>query len=586
VRPRLVWSAFAACVIVAAAALAWSTRAVLRLEADERAARRQAVVEENARLALWRMDSWLTPLLAQEGARPYFHYRTFYPAVGAWSQMFVEPRPGEPLVPSPLLREPSPYVLLHFQLAPGGELSSPQAPVGPFVTLAVSDGHATPALVARGALRLRELRATSTMTATLRTVAQEGSGPAAKPPVMATLPAPAPAKTSFEEQLKNTREYVARQQNLQLQQAAAPAPPPGARVTAPELEGGTMTPVWSGDSLLLVRRVRVNGAVYVQGCWLDWPSVQRELVASVRDLLPQARLERVGEVRPGDDARRLAALPVQLIPGAVPLPPAPGSPVRISLIAAWGAVLLAAISVAVLLRGVMDLSERRRVFVSAVTHELRTPLTTFRLYTDMLADGMVSGEEKRRSYLERLRGEAQRLGHLVENVLFYARLESGRAGAVRETVDLREVVTDTVSRLEPRAAAAGLQIEIEDSGPQALPAFIDRSALEQILVNLVDNACKYAAASTPPVIGIRLDHAGHRALVHVRDHGPGLSKPDRKRLFRPFSKSDRDAASSAPGVGLGLALSQRLARAQGGDLRLEQPADGGAAFVISLPLTS
>ncbi len=79
----------------------------------------------------------------------------------------------------------------------------------------------------------------------------------------------------------------------------------------------------------------------------------------------------------------------------------------------------------------MDLSERRRIFVSAVTHELRTPLTTFRLYTDMLADGMVSGEEKRRSYLERLRGEAQRLSHLVENVLFYARLESGRAGAVR-----------------------------------------------------------------------------------------------------------------------------------------------------------
>jgi signal transduction histidine kinase len=153
-------------------------------------------------------------------------------------------------------------------------------------------------------------------------------------------------------------------------------------------------------------------------------------------------------------------------------------------------------------------------------------------------------------------------------------------------VDLREVVTDTVSRLEPRAAAAGLQIEIEDSGPQALPAFIDRSALEQILVNLVDNACKYAAASTPPVIGIRLERASQRALVHVRDHGPGLSKPDRKRLFRPFSKSDRDAASSAPGVGLGLALSQRLARAQGGDLRLEQPADGGAAFVISLPLTS
>ena len=116
-----------------------------------------------------------------------------------------------------------------------------------------------------------------------------------------------------------------------------------------------------------------------------------------------------------------------------------------------------------------------------------------------------------------------------------------------------------------------------------MPALIDRSALEQILVNLVDNACKYAAASAPPIVRIRLERAGLRVLVHVRDHGPGFSKRDRRRLFRPFSKSDRDAATSAPGVGLGLALSQRLARAQGGDLRLEEPRDGGAAFVISLP---
>jgi signal transduction histidine kinase len=304
----------------------------------------------------------------------------------------------------------------------------------------------------------------------------------------------------------------------------------------------------------------------------------------VRDLLPQARLERTSGAAQAEDERRLAALPVHLVPGSVPLPPASLSPLRISLAAAWLCALLAALSVAVLLRGVMDLSERRRVFVSAVTHELRTPLTTFRLYTDMLADGMVVGEDKRRAYIERLRGEAQRLGHLVENVLFYARLESGRAGAVREKLDVRDVVRDTIARLEERTAAAGLHIVVEEGGPQPLPAHIDRSALEQILVNLVDNACKYAAAAAPPLIAIRLERAGARVLVHLRDHGPGLSKQDRRRLFKPFSKSDRDAALSAPGVGLGLALSRRLARAQGGDLRLEETSGGGAGFVISLPV--
>jgi signal transduction histidine kinase len=574
VRPRVVWSAFAACLILAAAALVWSTRAVLRLERDERAARSQAAVEENARLALWRMDSWITPLLAQETARPYFHYRTFYPAAGAYSGMFDEPEAGTVLVPSPLRREPPPYVLLHFQLAPNGVWSSPQT---------VAPG---------GNARLLELQSASAITAALHRFA-EAAPPAAAPPRPAT---PTPVRTKvapspvFEQKLKSSQEYAARQQNVeltnQIQQRALPPPPPAAvskLAHTGDVESGAMTPVWVGDALLLVRRVRVNGALYIQGCQLDWPRLQETLLDSVRELLPQARLERADAATQGEDERRLAALPVRLVPGGVDLPPASFSPVRLSLLAAGGAVLLAALSMAALLRGVMDLSERRRVFVSAVTHELRTPLTTFRLYTDMLADGMVEGEEKRQSYLERLRSEAERLSHLVENVLFYARLESGRAGAVRETVDLFEVVRDTVARLEPRAAAAGLELRLDDKASPPLTARIDRSALEQILVNLVDNACKYAAASQPPVVHVRLERSGGRVLLSVRDFGPGLSKLDRRRLFRPFSKSDREAAASAPGVGLGLALSRRLARAQGGDLRLDSQTEGGAAFVLSLP---
>src|SRR5262249_17863679 len=159
---------------------------------------------------------------------------------------------------------------------------------------------------------------------------------------------------------------------------------------------------------------------------------------------------------------RVATLPVRLVRGrAIAAVPEGISPARLSLAGAWIAATLAALSVAALLGGVMDLSERRRVFVSAVTHELRTPLTTFRLYTDMLADGMVPDEARRGDYLARLRTEAQRLDHLVENVLFYARVESGRASAVRETVDLQALVDEVRPRLAELSARAGLEMTWE-----------------------------------------------------------------------------------------------------------------------------
>ncbi|HEU0108161.1 MAG TPA: HAMP domain-containing sensor histidine kinase, partial [Vicinamibacteria bacterium] len=219
-----------------------------------------------------------------------------------------------------------------------------------------------------------------------------------------------------------------------------------------------------------------------------------------------------------------------------------------------------------------------------VTHELRTPLTTFRLYTDMLADDMVTDEARRRAYITRLRTEAERLGHLVENVLFYARVESGQGEAARETVDLQALLEEARTRLAERAARAELEVAFAPREGGPVPVRVDRGAIEQVLLNLVDNACKYAARSTPPRIDVRLETSAGRALVRVSDHGPGLSAADRRRLFQPFSKSDRDAANSAPGIGLGLALSRRLARAQGGDLTLDASGRGGAVFVLSLPL--
>ena len=591
-RPALVWTGFLLCLAVAVAALVWSSRTVLRLERAEAEARAQAALEENTRLALWRMDSALSPLLAQEAARPYFQYSAFYRAGGAYERMFEAVTPGQPLVPSPLLKETPSQVLLHFQIAPDGKVTSPQLPSGPWRSLSLSQRHVRPKELAARSARLAALADKVTpMRTALKREARPRPRPIAPTPMPTSTPEPegTPGLIAVDsQQMKNSKEFEIRQQQVNVSQtqniitqraqldfARALLPAPG------EVKEGTLAPVWMDDALLLTRRVSVNGTPYVQGCWLDWAALENELLGSIRDLLPNARLEPAPTDADGE--RRLAALPVRLVPGTLtPDQDATRSPAQLSLLGAWAGLLLAAVSVAGLLHGVMALSERRRVFVSAVTHELRTPLTTFRLYTDMLADGMVA-EDKRAQYLERLQLEARRLGHLVENVLFYARLDSGRARAVRESMDLAAVVPEMAGRLRERAAASGLELVVEPvAGP--LPVRADASAIEQILVNLVDNACKYAASSTPRIVHVELGRSDGRALLRVRDHGPGLSTADRRRLFRPFSKSDREAAHSAPGVGLGLALSRRLARAQGGDLRHEEPREGGAAFLLSLPI--
>jgi C4-dicarboxylate-specific signal transduction histidine kinase len=111
-------------------------------------------------------------------------------------------------------------------------------------------------------------------------------------------------------------------------------------------------------------------------------------------------------------------------------------------------------------------------------------------------------------------------------------------------------------------------------------------ALEQILFNLVDNACKYAAGAADKRIEIAGAAEGGRVLLHVRDHGPGVHDAQVSKLFRAFSKSAQEAANTAPGLGLGLALSRQLAESLGGGLELRREPSGqiGAHFVVFLPV--
>ena len=605
-RPALAWLIFGLCLAVVFAAMGWMTRLAVRLDRAEAVASLQAALQESSRLALWRMDSALAPLIAHENSRPYFHYSPFYPAERAYGRMFAAVLPGEVLLPSPLLTAPVPGVLLHFQYDPAGNLSSPQVPVGEFRRIAERTG------VGRSALSIASERLVQASRIPRAALLEQFAGMPPEQPAGVTAfraetgrvdpTTSRPAREMQKQKALSDKEYEARasqQMVLNRDMAMQNAPPalpaipqrtesgqePNLAMVRTSIVGDApMQPAWHGDSLILVRRIWVDGKEYLQGCWLDWPSLRESLLGSVRDLLPWADLKPVLAGATSPPGLRLAALPVELIPGSIDgANGRTASLLRTSLPVAWIAVLVAVLAAGLLLHKSIVLSERRGAFVSAVTHELRTPLTTFRLYTDMLAEGMATTERDRRDFLDTLRHEAERLDHLVRNVLAYARLERNPTSATLEEIRVSDLLNRFSERLAARGAEAGFTVEIQaESEAGARRIRTDPSAVEQILFNLVDNAAKYAASAAEKRIEVRARPSGPSLQLSVRDYGPGLSQAARKHLFRPFSKSAVEAARSAPGVGLGLALSRRLARSLGGDLALDPRVSPGACFVFTV----
>ncbi|MFO0748866.1 MAG: HAMP domain-containing sensor histidine kinase [Myxococcota bacterium] len=250
------------------------------------------------------------------------------------------------------------------------------------------------------------------------------------------------------------------------------------------------------------------------------------------------------------------------------------------------ALLAAAAIIAALVQAERHL-ERRQRFAAAAAHELRTPLAGLRMYAEMLAHGL-GKPEKAKVYAERLASEAGRLGRVVANVLDFTRMERGNLSVKPVAGDLAAAVEEQVQRLEPAVRAAGATLVLHrPSGPVA--AAFDADALSQILANLVDNAEKYGREAPDRTIEVHVAATGASAAsggaeVAVRDRGPGLLPGLESRLFRPFVRgSDRDGPA---GLGLGLALTRALARAQGGDIRFERPPSGGAEFVVRLPAPS
>jgi signal transduction histidine kinase len=358
---------------------------------------------------------------------------------------------------------------------------------------------------------------------------------------------------------------------------------------------GPLASVWDrsgGDlELQLARRIQGRSGASHESYALEWSELSQLLLAEITDLFPTAQLVPIEASDPprqgAERAQRLAALPAQLV---VP-PPKPAEDLPRGYVwtlgGAWLALVFALAVGGLALRSSYAYGDKHRRFTHAVTHELRTPLTTFRMYSEMLARGMVPPASQQ-EYHATLEAESSRLARLVDNVLRYARLEDGKHGPPRTEVGASELVERCIPELARTCANAGARLDVQDLLEGDVRVTTDVEAVLQVLSNLVENACKYgrpveATADAPEVsVTLRASLVAGRVALDVCDSGAGVPLTVQRSIFEPFDRGGRDSSDRAPGVGLGLALSRALARELGGELVL-LPSARGAVFRLTLP---
>jgi signal transduction histidine kinase len=233
------------------------------------------------------------------------------------------------------------------------------------------------------------------------------------------------------------------------------------------------------------------------------------------------------------------------------------------------------------LRRQLMLTRQKTDFVSNVSHELKTPLTSIRMFSELLSEGKVADEAQRKHFLQIIGSETARLTRLINNVLDFARMERGEKEYQFERCDLKRVAQETVESYRPQLEAKGFAVRV--SAPaRDLAVKGDCDALAQVLVNLLSNAEKYAAAGRE--IAVELNARAEVAEIRVLDRGPGVPRGMEEKIFDQFYRANDSLSSGVQGSGLGLTLARQIARAHAGDVRYEPREGGGSSFVVTLPL--
>jgi len=257
---------------------------------------------------------------------------------------------------------------------------------------------------------------------------------------------------------------------------------------------------------------------------------------------------------------------------------------RRNLAISGGILALLAGSVGIMLfssRRAQRLARQQIEFVSGVSHELRTPLAVICSAGDNLADGVVSDADQMRQYGTLVRNEGRRLTEMVEQILDFAGMESGRKTYKLCPVSTAELIATALdgSRMQIREQGFTVETHIEANAPSIMA---DKSALVRAIQNLISNALKYSGESR--WIGITVSSSGNRVAIVVEDKGSGISSTDLPHIFEPFYRSHDLMDAQIKGSGLGLSLVKEIVEAHGGSIRVDSAAGVGTKFCIDLPL--
>ncbi len=230
---------------------------------------------------------------------------------------------------------------------------------------------------------------------------------------------------------------------------------------------------------------------------------------------------------------------------------------------------------------VETLSRAKSQFLASMSHELRTPLNAIGGYTELIEMGLGGTvSEQQREYLGRIRGSQQHLLRIINDLLNYSRIESGKLTYEKEPVSLPSVIETVTGMIEPQTATKGLALSVPRSADQVV-AIGDRLKIEQIVLNLLSNAVKFTPAGGR--VTVRCHDGDQQVTLTVADTGPGIPTDRLDDIFEPFVQLGRSLSSGHEGAGLGLAISRDLARAMDGDVTVQSTPGKGATFTLSLP---